>query len=139
MRLSIGAVRAWLITLAVIHLVGGLLLIPFAFTPLLESGLELLPVPRPGTGIPEIRFLVALFGPTIASWGLLLLVCAMNLSRLLSPGNWWLLVAAVLVWAVLDTSLCLGYGYYPVVWLNLPVTVALLLPMWLGRHHFDGR
>lgn len=116
------AARPWLRTLeilALLHLAGGLAL------PLLVA-LDAVPAALLPPGAP---FWLAVFGPTVASWGLLMLALlrlgvARGDVRAVNA-----LILAVLVWAPLDAAVCAAYGFWPGVLIDTLVVPMLLLPL----------
>lgn len=81
-------------------------------------------------------FLTGLMGPTIASWGVLLLVLVQLSFARPTPMAWWGMVLAGLVWAPYDSLLSWQQGIYLNALINAASLLALLLPLWLLRHDF---
>ena len=79
----------------------------------------------------EVKFLVSVFGPTVASWGILFYALVRAYFRNPTCGSWWALVLSVVVWAPLDSALCIHYGLTFPVALNAAIAV-LLLGLLLG-------
>ena len=106
------------------HVAGGLLLFASGFSPtamsLLESSLAASPA------LDWSPFFVAVLGPTIASWGLLFGALVNQFLTAPSTPGWRVLLLSLLLWAPLDTSLCLAYGFYGGVALNLIVFTAVV-------------
>ena len=106
-----------------LHVVAGLLLFLTAFLPGVQDYLA------GAAGLTDNNyspFLFAVFGPTVASWGVLFGVVVQQFIEYPSRRLWNAMVLAVLIWAPLDTSLCLYYGVYGGVVVNALVTVLLL-------------
>jgi len=76
-------------------------------------------------------FLVSVFGPTIASWGILFFSLARTFFSNPTRGLWWALILSIVTWALLDSALCVYYGIYSAVVLNAAVA-ALFLGLLLG-------
>ena len=76
-------------------------------------------------------FWMGVFGPTVASWGVLFL-CLLNV-YFAKPDMqvWKYLVLSVLLWGVLDTTYCLIQGVPQVLWSNIPALALLLVPLWI--------
>lgn len=79
-----------------------------------------------------LRTMVGLFGPTVASWGLLLCTLVVlwrqHGHRLIKPA----LLAALLLWCVLDSSISAYFGLRLHVYLNLTAALSIALPLlWL--------
>jgi uncharacterized protein len=73
--------------------------------------------------------LLQLFGPTVASWGLLfsgLIYLYHQRGEALCK---WLIFAALLLWLPLDCLISARHGLYPQVWLNLCVGLLIALPL----------
>lgn len=107
-----------------LHIAGGLLLFAAGFSPatmrLLESFL---------TGNEAYvwsAFFASVLGPTIASWGVLFTALVNQFYAAPSTSTWRTLVLSVVVWAPLDTALCLRYGIYTGAAVNTVVVVALI-------------
>ncbi len=107
-----------------LHVVAGLLLFLTAFLPGVQDSLA------GAAGLTDdnySRFLFAVFGPTVASWGVVFGVVVRQFIEYPSRRLWNAMVLAVIIWAPLDTSLCLYYGVYSGVVVNALVTVLLLV------------
>ncbi len=111
----------WLSAMAVVHVLGGLAL-PFV---LLHTGWldALMPVAHP-----DGRLAYALFGPTVASWGLLMLFIVEHGLRRDQAWAANALIAGILIWVPLDTALCYVHGWTGAVILNTAATIAILIP-----------
>ncbi len=118
-----------LAALAVLHIAGGLAL------PLLMALMpERLPVMPAGAS-----FWVAVFGPTLASWGVLMLALVRHGLR---SGQIWAcdaLLWALLAWAPLDAWLCWRVGFYPALVVDLLMLPSLLIPVLILRRSFRRR
>lgn len=107
-----------------LHVVGGLLLFITAFFPSIQATIASL-VNLPA-GQDFSPFFVAILGPTIASWGVLFSAVVTQFYAAPSPGLWKALVLSVVVWAPLDTGLCLYFGVYGGAVVNAIVIVVLI-------------
>ena len=106
-----------------LHIVAGLLLFLTAFLPGVQDYLA------NAVGLTDNNysaFLFAVFGPTVASWGVLFTVVVRQFIEYPSRRLWNAMVFAVIIWAPLDTALCLYYGVYGGVAVNALVAVLLL-------------
>jgi hypothetical protein len=136
-----GIVRTWLRILAVLHILGGLSL-PFLLqTPLLDfyrsSNSALLGILPFETAAPAATaFAVGLFGPTIASWGILFLFAVSAAFDHPGRSAWWTLVLAVLAWGPYDAVLSIRHGIYINAVADLAVVLSILVPLVLARSHF---
>lgn len=117
--------------MAYLHILGGVLL-PFFVqfewaSRLIRDSLSNTPAQQGAV------FWVGVFGPTIASWGVLFL-CLLNIYfAQVSVRVWRHLIVAVLLWGVVDTSYCLLSGVPQALLSNIPAIIFLLLPLWLVR------
>lgn len=90
------------------------------------------------TALPSaVRFaeksLIALFGPTIASWGMLfLLIIKHDLISTSRTAFLWMTVSC-LGWAAYDSVISASAGYYLHVLLNTVVLGALIIPLFMLR------
>lgn len=114
--------------LAVLHLLVGLLL-----------PLSLLHLPGVVAAMPEgAAFWAAVFGPTVASWGVLMMFLAHFGLRQRQRWACDALLLALLVWAPFDAWLCARAGFLAAVWLDLIVLPLLLIPLLLLRRGFPA-
>jgi hypothetical protein len=119
------------------HIAGGLLVFTSGFIPTAQAWLESL---FAQTGeLVWSPFFVAVLGPTIASWGLLFAVVVNQFYETPSPRLWKSLVAAVAIWAPLDTALCLYFGLYAGAVLNAVVVVGLAALLIAAKPLAHGR
>ncbi len=119
------------------HIAGGLLVFASGFSPTAQAWLESL---FAQTGeLVWSPFFVAVLGPTIASWGLLFAVVVNQFYETPSPRLWKSLVAAVAIWAPLDTALCLYFGLYGGAVLNAVVVVGLAALLIAAKPLAHGR
>lgn len=106
-----------------IHLVGGLLLAMTGFVPAASAFLE--SVFPAAEHIEWSPYFVAVLGPTIASWGLLFGVLVNQYLAVPSVRIWRGLMLSLLVWAPLDTALCVVYQFYSGAIINMIVLVII--------------
>jgi len=107
------------------HIVAGLLVFMAGFVPAVQPTLESL-ISASGD-VAWSPFFLAVLGPTIASWGVLFTVVVSQFLSEPSPRLWRAMVWSVLVWAPLDTALCLRFGVYSGAILNGAVVVVLTM------------
>ncbi len=117
--------------IAWVHIVAGLLLPVIVHTPVfsvyqqhLIKALAMTPGDTNG-----INFLVAILGPTVASWGILLFMAINHAFDKPTPKSWWMIIIASSVWAVYDSLLSLYYGVYWNAILNLIVFISIVIPL----------
>ncbi len=76
-----------------------------------------------------LRTMVGLFGPTVASWGvlfsLLVFLYRQHGHRQIKP----VIFLALLVWCVLDSAISVHFGLRLHVYLNLAATLSIALPL----------
>ncbi|MGY8810556.1 MAG: hypothetical protein ACKVK5_05935 [Pseudomonadales bacterium] len=77
-----------------------------------------------------MRSMLQLFGPTVASWGLLFCMAVYHYVAQGTAAIKLALITAVLVWFCLDTGVSAASGMYSHLWINTPVVVLILLPLW---------
>ncbi len=91
-----------------VHVVGGLLLFASAFLP---HATAILQTAITGNGdYAWSAFFATVLGPTIASWGVLFTALVHQFQAAPSMLVWRALVLSVVIWAPLDTALCLKFG-----------------------------
>jgi hypothetical protein len=76
-----------------------------------------------------IRLLYGVLGAAIAGWMTTIGVIAAGPLRRRESWAWWAIVAALLVWFVLDTGLSLFLGFVGHALFNIVFAVALTLPL----------
>lgn len=81
----------------------------------------------------HMTYLITLFGPTIASWGVLLLVLTKSYYQQPNKEKWLGLLVAVLIWFIGDSSYSMLNGVYSAALLNSVVAMMLLFPIWQLR------
>ncbi|MRX27550.1 hypothetical protein [Kangiella sp. HZ709] len=126
----------WLKALSIIHIVGGLLLPILVFSHWSDSYFAQIAQQFPDSNPESLRFLIGIFGPTLASWGLLFYFAVSKAFESLKQKDWWFLVAAILIWGVLDTSYSLYFNIQAHLYLNGFVILSLLLPLMFTRKYF---
>lgn len=108
------------------HVIAGVLLAALPLSPTVHSGL-VAAIFGEAKATPEVHFLVSAFGPTVASWGILFFALVRVFFRKPTNGSWWALVLAIVVWAPLDSALCIHYGLYSAVAVNAMIAFVLLV------------
>jgi hypothetical protein len=136
--------KTWLQLIAILHIIGGLSLpavietgvfdlyvsLNSALAHFLHAGLA---------GSERTPFQVGLFGPTLASWGILFLFGVQAAFDKPTRAAWWSLCLAVLVWAPYDSLLSWREGIYVNILVDLLVFVSILVPLLAVRRHFFAR
>lgn len=130
----------WLLLVGFGHIALGVVFAFSAYLPLTQGYLDYLsasisnsPPAAEFEGL--LRTQVALFGPTVASWGILFCTLVIlyrhSQQRLIKPA----LYAALIVWSVLDSAISLSFDLNLHAYLNSAVALSLALPLyWLKPH-----
>lgn len=124
----------WLLLVGLGHVVLGVALAFTAQLPLADAYFQQLyasfavePVATPYHDL--LTTLVRLFGPTVASWGLLFTLLVQLYRQhghaLIKPG----LFAALLLWCVLDSGISLYFGILAHAYLNTAAALAIAIPL----------
>ena len=121
-----------LLGLALAHVLAGLLLTGLPLVPSFHQRLAAA-IFDEGQVTKEVLFLIAVYGPTVASWGVLFFALVKAYLRNPAIGTWRALVLSVLVWAVLDSSLCIHYGLHFAIALNVLIAGTLLVLVFAVR------
>jgi hypothetical protein len=129
----------WLKLIAIIHIVGGVLLPLVVFTPIATPYFEHLLETFPQGDLASMKFLIGVFGPTVASWGLLFYYAIDKAFQNKTSFDWWLLFAAVMVWLVFDTTFSLFFNITAHLYINGLVALIILLPLLRLKAHFQGK
>ncbi|WP_156823096.1 hypothetical protein [Kangiella aquimarina] len=137
--MSISLAKRWLQTLAIFHIIGGLLLPIMVYTPLATPYFEHLQAAFTNSNPQSLQFLIGVFGPTVASWGLLFFYAIGKAFESQTRKDWWLLVSAALVWAVLDTAFSIANNVFAHLYLNGGVLILFLLPLFFAKNHFRAK
>jgi len=82
------------------------------------------------------EFLTGLFGPSIASWGILF-AYVINISfRNRDRRGWWTMITACLTWATYDSFLSIWNGIYINAILNSFIAMAIIIPLLIVKQYF---
>lgn len=84
----------------------------------------------------EINFLIGLFGPTIASWGILFLYVVATAFKHPEKKGWWTIFLCCLLWAPYDSLLSIQKGIYVNALINLVSSLTILIPLFMARKYF---
>ncbi len=118
-------VQRLLLAIALAHVAAGLLLTMLPLAPSLHLALASA-IFGAGNTPKEVLFLISVFGPTVASWGVLFYALVRAFFRHPTRGTWWALVLSVVIWAPLDSALSMHYGLHAAVALNAGVALLVL-------------
>jgi len=132
-------IKIFLQLVAITHIVGGILLPFLVNTPLFATYNSLLykslgfDTTRQNT---EVNFLIGLFGPTIASWGILFLCVVSTVFKNPDKKGWWAIFLCCLAWAPYDSLLSIQKGIYINALINLIASLTILIPLFMARKYF---
>ena len=134
-------IRMFLQLVGAAHIAGGLLL-PFLVNTSLfaayNSGLyQALGFEATGQNA-AVNFLLGLFGPTIASWGILFLYVVTIAFKNPDKMGWWAIFLCCLAWAPYDSLLSIQRGIYINALINLVSSLTILIPLFIARKGFFG-
>ncbi len=135
-------IKRFLQTISLLHIVIGLLFPWIVGSPLFEpyhNHLHLAFGVEQNSAKQQAAFLMAIFGPTIASWGVLFLYAVNSGFSRPTSQSWWFMVAACLVWAPYDSIFSLQYGVYFNAVINSAAFVFIMPPLFMVRKHFFSR
>jgi len=131
--------KLFLQLIAIAHIIGGILL-PFLVNTSLFETYNTLVYQALGFDATransEINFLLGLFGPTIASWGVLFLYVVTSAFRNMDQKGWWAIFLCCLAWAPYDSLLSIQKGIYINALINLISALAILIPLFMARKYF---
>ena len=132
-------IKVFLQLIAVAHILGGIALPFLVNTSLFATYNELLYQAlgfESNVRNPNVNFLVGLFGPTIASWGVLFLYVVTSGFRNPNKDAWWAIFFSCMAWAPYDSLLSVQQGIYINALINFISALAILIPLFLARKHF---
>lgn len=124
----------WLLLVGLGHVALGIALAFAAHLPVTQPYFDYLHASVSATPAPAefqalLRTMVGLFGPTVASWGvlfsLLVYLYREHGHRLIKP----VIFAALLVWCLLDSALSLHFGLALHAYLNTAAVLSIALPL----------
>ena len=125
--------------IAIAHIIGGVLL-PFLVNTSVFATYNTMVYQALGFDTtwtnPEVNFLIGLFGPTIASWGVLFFYVVSSAFKNLDPKGWWAIFLSCVAWAPYDSLLSIQHGIYINALVNLISAAAILTPLFLARNYF---
>jgi hypothetical protein len=137
--MSPSSFRIFLQLIALAHIAGGILL-PFLVNTQLFSTYTTQVNQALGfetTGkIAEINFLIGLFGPTIASWGVLFLYVVTTAFKNPDKRGWWTIFVCCILWAPYDSILSIQREIYINALINLISALTILIPLFMAKKYF---
>jgi hypothetical protein len=132
--------KRWLQFIALAHIIGGLMLPIVVQLDIAQPYFRLMANEFALSSQQDLlflQFLVGIFGPTIASWGVLFWAVVTQSFALPTKGAWWLMIAACVVWAVYDSIYSNFYGLWINAVINGAVFISIVVPLWWVRKEFD--
>ena len=137
--MSLPNIKIFLQMIAIAHIVGGIFLPFLVNTPLFATYNSLLyqalGFEASGQNA-EINFLIGLFGPTIASWGVLFLYVVSTAFKNPDKKGWWAIFLCCVAWAPYDSLLSIQKGIFINALINLISALAILIPLFMARNQF---
>lgn len=133
------SVKYWLQFIALAHVIGGLML-PFivqlnVVQPYFRLMANVFAVDS-NQDLRLVQFMVGVFGPTVASWGVLFWAVVTQSFDNPTKKSWYVMLAACVVWAFYDSIYSSFFG----LWINAPINgvafVSIVLPLWGVRKDF---
>ncbi|WP_163835754.1 TIGR01777 family oxidoreductase [Spartinivicinus ruber] len=125
----------WLLFLGVSHVLLGLLFAVLANTQIFASYTQYLfeqfEVTRTVSQSDLLGTMLQLFGVTVSSWGVLFALAVHQYWHNGGPQVKKAICLAIIIWLSLDTAISLYWGITAHAYLNIPVGLAMLLPMLL--------
>ena len=123
----------WLVIIALLHVILGLAVIYLAKSDIINPYLSELSLAFDLTIDSQsetlIRTILQLFGPTIASWGILFFIGLNQYRNNGQPITKLLLIIALLTWFLLDTTISAYFNIYSHVYLNTVAFVVIVIPL----------
>lgn len=85
----------------------------------------------------QTLFLISIFGPTIASWGVLFLYIVNSAFSRPNAQAWWFMFSACLVWAPYDSALSILNGVYLNAVINAIAFPVIVVPLLIAKSYFN--
>ncbi len=132
-------VKCWLQFVALAHVFGGLML-PFVVQfdlvqPYFRLMAEVFAL-NPNQDLRMVQFMVGIFGPTVASWGVLFWAVVTQSFDNPTKKSWYVMLAACVVWAFYDSIYSSFFGLWINALINGVAFVSIVLPLWGVRKDF---
>lgn len=114
-----------LLFIALSHVIAGLALSLLPLSPGLQQTLASA-IFSTDKASDTVMFLISVFGPTLAGWGVLFYALVRAYFRHPTRDSWRALVWSILPWAPLDSALSIRYGLHAAAVLNAVIAVIIL-------------
>jgi hypothetical protein len=138
MIMILSRLKIFLQLVAIAHILGGIFLPLLVNSPLFATYNTLLYQALGAETTVQnsaINFLMGLFGPTIASWGVLFLYVVSTAFKNPDPKGWWVIFLSCIVWALRQPVV--HSAEIPInAFINLVSAFAILIPLFMARKHF---
>lgn len=83
---------------------------------------------QPPAALDFERWIIALFGPTVASWGVLLFTLTFYSKKIPGLKPWLGILIATTIWGALDIGISMSKGFYMHLVIDLLAITAIVLP-----------
>lgn len=129
----------WLFVVAIAHVIAGLAVPLFAYSDLFDLyGAQIAAAfwssaPVPAAAEAYQRWMVALFGPTVAAWGVLMAFLVKAGQRSGAAWPWNALLLSILAWAPADIAISLLHDFWPHVVIDCLMLLLIGVPALLLR------
>lgn len=136
--MTITRIKTLLQLVAAAHIFGGLLLPFLVAGPLFAKYNELTAraLGFESGSTAGVTFLISIFGPTVASWGILFFYAISTAFRDHDSRAWWILLVSILVWAPYEALLSIWARVYLNALIDFASAAAILIPLLLARRYF---
>ena len=132
-------VKNWLKIVAIAHIIGGLLLPVVVHLEIVQPYFRLMAdtfALNQHQDLLFLQFMVGIFGPTIASWGVLFFGIVSYAFSQPNKGVWYLMIAACVVWAVYDSVYSSLFGLWINAVINAIAFLSIVIPLFIVRREF---
>ena len=132
-------VKRWLQLVAVVHIMGGLLLPIIVHIDIVQPYFRFMAdtfALNHNQDLLFLQFMVGVFGPTIASWGVLFFGIVTYAFSQPNKGIWWLMIFACVVWAVYDSVYSSLFGLWINAVINAVAFLSIVIPLCMVRREF---
>jgi hypothetical protein len=129
----------WLFLVAAAHVAGGLAVPFIAYSGAFDFYLgQLAAAFWGGAAMPQeaqdfARWIIALFGPTVAGWGVLMIYLVRAGAKTRENWPWNALLLSLLVWAPADIVISLFYDFWPHVVIDACAIASIAVPVLIIR------
>lgn len=132
-------VKRWLQFVAIVHIIMGLLLPIIVHIDLVQPYFRLMAdtfALNHQQDLLFLQFMIGLFGPTVASLGVLFFGIVTYAFSQPNKGVWWLMILACVVWAAYDSIYSSLFGLWINAVINAIAFVSIVLPLCVVKKEF---